>query len=90
MQTSNDIEICPEWLLRFIRCPISHSPLSVASPALLAELAVRHSESPLSNRAGRTISDVPTQGLLSGDGCWLYPIRNQIPSLIPDEAISIR
>ncbi len=87
--TKTDSDSVPDWLFEFIRCPISCTTLSPASDALLKQLNARHSEKPLITRGGRTISSVPTQGLLSGDGCWLYPVNGQIPTQNPDEAIAV-
>ncbi len=88
--TKTELESVPEWLLKYIRCPITRTTLLPASQAILDQLVARHSQIPLTTRGGRTISCVPTQGLLSGDGCWLYPVQNQIPTLIPDEAIAVQ
>ena len=80
---------CPAWLVDYLRCPISHTALVVPSPGWFAKLAEVHAETPLSTRLGRSISEAPLQGLLSVDRQWLYAAENQIPTLIPDEAISI-
>lgn len=79
----------PAWLLNYVRCPISQSRLVPADPDWLISLAYQLPATPLYNRLGRTISELPTQGLLGGDGRWLYPVRNGIPCLVPDEAIEV-
>ncbi|MDZ4850511.1 MAG: hypothetical protein SGI77_14595 [Pirellulaceae bacterium] len=89
LQNTRDSQVCPDWLLEVLRCPITLSPLVPATRAKLDQLNSRHALKPLCTRGGRTISAVPTQGLLSSDQCWLYPVQNQIPTLIPDEAIAI-
>jgi uncharacterized protein YbaR (Trm112 family) len=43
----------------------------------------------MTNKIGRTVSAIPTQGLVSKDGRWLYPVVQGIPCLLPDEAIPI-
>lgn len=79
----------PIGCLSSFGAPFRKPPYRRASEALLERLSIRHSEKPLITRGGRTISSIPTQGLLSGDGCWLYPVHGQIPTLIPDEAIAV-
>lgn len=79
----------PNWFLGVIRCPNSGGKLSPANPVILHELSKRHLDAPLTNKLGRTISAPPTQGLVSEDGRWLYPIEKNIPCLLPDEAIEI-
>jgi len=80
---------CPTWLVDYLRCPISLSTLIVPSTEWFTRLAEVHSLTPLRTRLGRSISEAPTQGLLSLDRHWLYLSRNQIPTLIPDEAIVV-
>jgi uncharacterized protein YbaR (Trm112 family) len=79
----------PEWILGVIRCPNSGNTLSLASPDLLSQLADRHVQAPILNKIGRTISAIPTQGLVSQDGRWFYVIEQGIPCLLPDEAIEL-
>jgi uncharacterized protein YbaR (Trm112 family) len=44
----------------------------------------------LCTKLGRTISYVPTQGLVSSDGKWFYPIANAIPCLLPEDAWDLK
>jgi uncharacterized protein YbaR (Trm112 family) len=85
----SECEAIPSWLFEFIRCPISKTTLTMAPSGILRQLLEHQRAKPLVTRGGRTISSLPTQGLLSGDGCWLYPVHQNIPTLIPDEAIPI-
>ncbi|MFN6400867.1 MAG: hypothetical protein ACK449_13320 [Planctomycetota bacterium] len=82
--TENDF---PEWILGVIRCPNSGTLLTLASAQLLSQLRDLHARSPLTNKIGRTVSILPTQGLVSQDGRWFYSIHQGIPCLLPDEAI---
>lgn len=38
---------------------------------------------------GRTISQVPTQGLVNEDGRWFYVVHHEIAVLLADEAIEL-
>ena len=44
----------------------------------------------LKNRAGKQVSEKLDAGLLRADGKWLYPIREEIPVMLLDEAIPVK
>jgi len=75
--------------MHYLRCPISRLALVIPSPGWFAKLAESHAKTRLLTRLGRSVSQPPLQGLLSLDRRWLYVAENQIPSLIPDEAIAV-
>jgi uncharacterized protein YbaR (Trm112 family) len=52
-------------------------------------LANAHTKRPCRNNIGRIVSVVPTQGLVNESGTWLYPIHDEIPCLLADEAIQL-
>ena len=84
--TENDF---PEWILGVIRCPNSGTLLTLASAQLLSQLRDLHARSPLTNKIGRSVLEIPTQGLVSKDGRWFYGVHQGIPCLLPDEAIEL-
>jgi uncharacterized protein YbaR (Trm112 family) len=43
----------------------------------------------LATKLGRTVSGRLTQGLVSSDGLWFYPIEQGIVSLLPDDAVPL-
>ena len=64
------------FLLEIICCPTTHQPLRTSTPAELA--------------AAKSATDASfTEGLTREDGLVLYPVRNGIPLLIPEEAVQI-
>lgn len=86
--SANDC-LFPEWILGIIRCPNSGTPLAVASAKLISQLADRTKQSGMTNKIGRSVLEIPTQGLVSQDGCWFYGVHQGIPCLLPGEAIEL-
>jgi uncharacterized protein YbaR (Trm112 family) len=80
---------CPTWLLDYLVCPITQTPLVVPNTNWLDRLAESHKTTPLLTRLGRSVSELPTQGLLNQTKQWFYPSKDGIPTLIPDEAIVV-
>ena len=75
----------PEWLLELLRCPISGQRLHRWNRGA-TELGQVGS---LTHRDGRSVSDLPSQGLLSEDSRWLYPLHGPVACLVPGEAIAL-
>lgn len=76
-------------LLRILRCPEDQSALAPASEALLSQLNAAIRTQRLRNKAGHIVEEAIEGGLLRADGALLYPIVDQIPVLLPDEAIPL-
>jgi uncharacterized protein YbaR (Trm112 family) len=77
-------------LLKIICCPETHQPLALAEPALVQRLNEQIAAGQLRNRAGKPVSRPCNGGLLRRDGQFLYPICEDIPILLMDEAIPMR
>lgn len=75
----------PQWLLDLLRCPISGLRLQRwnRSEADVERLGT------LTHRDGRSVLAIPSQGLLSDDGRWLYPVHRAVACLVPGEAIDL-
>ena len=86
--SAND-NLFPEWILGIIRCPNSGTSLAVASAKLISQLADRTRRSGMTNKIGRSVLEIPTQGLVSKDGRWFYGVHQGLPCLLPDEAIEL-
>ena len=80
--------IDPE-LLKILCCPETHQTLAPADPALIEKLNAQIQTGSLRNRAGKTVSDKFEDGLVRQDGKFLYPIRQNIPIMLIDEAIPL-
>jgi len=81
--------VLPDWILGYLRCPQSGEKLLQASQAVLNAVAERARERTLVTVLGRTISQVPMQGLVSANGRWFYVVNDQIAVLLADEAIEL-
>ena len=76
-------------LLKILCCPETHQPVIEADNTLVADLNNRIVSGSVKNRAGKSVSDKIDGGLLRQDRQVLYPIRNRIPIMLVEEAISL-
>jgi uncharacterized protein YbaR (Trm112 family) len=78
-----------EQLLEILACPEDKTPVTLADEAVVAQVndAIRRGQ--LKNRGGSGVSDPIEGGLVRADGKWLYPIRDEIPVMLIDEAIAL-
>ncbi len=76
-------------LLDILACPETKQPLTLAEPPLLARLNARIQQGQLTNRRGLTVAEPLDGGLVRQDGQYLYPIREDIPIMLIDEAIPL-
>jgi uncharacterized protein YbaR (Trm112 family) len=77
-------------LLEILRCPEDFTMLTVASTALIDDVNAAIREERLVNRAGKQIRDVINEGLVRAAGDVLYPIVDEIPVMLRDEAIELK
>jgi uncharacterized protein YbaR (Trm112 family) len=73
--------------LAMLRCPEDHSQLSVADATLVARLNHAISSGRLKSRGGQKFEKQLDGALIRVDGRLIYPIIDQIPILLIDEAI---
>ena len=79
----------PDWILEYLRCPRTGGKLLLASHAVIDALAVRAGNGTLFTVLGRTVSEVPSQGLVSENRQWFYCIHDGIAGLLADEAVEL-
>ncbi len=78
-----------EQTLAMLRCPQDRSTLRAAEPALVARLNVAIAAHRLRNLAGTPVERPIDGGLVREAGDLLYPIVDQIPVMLCDEAIPL-
>lgn len=76
-------------LLDILVCPESQQALRLADPSVMDRLNEAISSGELRNRGGKKVSAPLTAGLIREDGRLFYPIRDDIPIMLLDEAIEL-
>jgi uncharacterized protein YbaR (Trm112 family) len=76
-------------LLRILCCPETRQELRLAEAALVENLNRQIAAGALHNRAGQTVSEKLDGGLVRADGKLLYPVHQDIPVMLVDEAIPL-
>ena len=79
-----------EETLKILVCPKDHSPLSLADHRLMDRLNRAIAAGRIANQAGRKVTEPLSAALVREDRTVLYPIVDDIPLLIADEAIPLR
>ena len=74
-------------LLEILVCPETKEPVHLADDVLLARLNRAIAENQLSTRGGELVKEQLEAGLVREDGRILYPVRDDIPVMLIDEAI---
>lgn len=80
--------IRPE-LLKMLVCPENRTPLELASSELMAKINRAVASGRLTNKAGRKVEKSLDAGLVRADRAVLYPIVDEIPLMLVDEAIPL-
>lgn len=76
-------------LLSILRCPETRQTLAVAEAAVVERLNAQVGAGTLRNAAGQPVTAKLDGGLVRADGQALYPVRNNVPVLLVDEAIAL-
>jgi uncharacterized protein YbaR (Trm112 family) len=80
--------MAPETL-QMLRCPVTQSPLTVASEQQVASLNQKIQANEIVNQLGQTVTLSVQSLLISADGKIGCAVRSGIIQMIADEAISI-
>jgi len=76
-------------LLKILCCPETHQDLKQADQPLLNRLNGQISAGTLKARSGKSVTEKLDGGLIRADGKFLYPVRQNIPVMLIDEAIPL-
>lgn len=80
--------INPE-LIAILVCPETKQPLSVATAEILDRVNRAVEEGSLRNQGDDGVKDRIEEGLVREDGKVMYPVRDDIPVMLLDEAIRL-
>ncbi len=78
--------IDPE-LLKILVCPEDKTPVRLADAETLAKANAAIDAGNLKNRGGKPVEGRIDGGLIRQDDAYMYPIREDIPIMLIDEAI---
>ena len=76
-------------LLDILVCPESRQSLTLASAEEVAGINQRVAKGELVNRAGAVVTQKIEGALIREDRQFFYPIRDEIPIMLIDEAIGL-
>ncbi len=76
-------------LLEILVCPETHQPVRPAEDELLSRLNEAIRSGGVTNRGGNAVDDPVEEGLVREDNKVLYPVREDIPIMLIDEAIEL-
>ena len=76
-------------LLDILVCPETRQEVALADTTLIDGLNQRIASGTLKNRGGEKVTEKMDAGLVRRDGRLLYPIRQDIPIMLIEEAIPL-
>jgi uncharacterized protein YbaR (Trm112 family) len=76
-------------LVNILACPESKEPVTLAEPAVIERINAAIRAGKLRNRGGEAVTEPIDGGLVRADGRYLYPIRDDIPIMLVEEAIPL-
>ncbi len=76
-------------LLAILVCPEDKTPVTLADPGTLETLNARIAAGHVKTRGGQAVTDPVSEGLVRQDGRFLYPVRDDIPVMLIDEALPL-
>jgi uncharacterized protein YbaR (Trm112 family) len=74
-------------LLKILVCPENKTPVALAEDAIIESANSAIEQGNLKNRAGEPVTEKLDGGLVREDKAYMYPIRDDIPVMLIDEAI---
>ena len=77
-------------LLDILACPENKTPVRLAEQDLIDEINRRVEQGEIKNRGEKVVEKKIDGGLVREDGAYLYPIEDDIPIMLIDEAIPLK
>ena len=74
-------------LIEILVCPENKTPVKVAGVEVVDKINAAIKAGRLKNRAGTKLEETIDSGLIRQDGKFLYPVRDDIPIMLMDDAI---
>ena len=78
-----------EKLLEILVCPETKEAVQLADDKLVDGINSAIAKGELKSRNGEAVSEAIDGGLVRKDGKFLYPIRDEIPIMLIEEAIPL-
>jgi len=78
-----------EQLLEILRCPQDQSPVALAESHVIVNLNHAIRQGNVLNLGGHRLRRPIDGGIVRQDGDILYPIREGIPVMLPDEGVEL-
>lgn len=76
-------------LLKMMRCLETGSPLRRADAKLCQQINEAIDAGKIRNRWGRSVDRQMDEGLVNAERTLLYPVYNEVPRLLREEAIEV-
>jgi len=76
-------------LLDILACPENKTPVKMAEQSVIDDINDRIEKGEVQNRGGQQVEKKIDGGLIREDGAYLYPIDDDIPIMLIDEAIPL-
>jgi uncharacterized protein len=76
-------------LLAILCCPETKQDVALAESAVIDQLNQRIARGELKNKAGQAVTERLDGGLIRADRKVLYPVRDDIPVMLIEEAIPL-
>ena len=87
--TSHDKGMIDQELLAILCCPETKQNIRLLEPELITQINQRIEKGNLKTKGGEPVTEKIDGGLLRNDETVVYPIRDQIPIMLIEEAILI-